>query len=455
MGKLLHEVRDAIHGLSSFDQFEKRLLDSAPMQRLRCIHQLAMCYQVYPGATHKRLEHSLGVMEVATRIFDRLFQSRLPDKVQERIADELEPDRKRYWRRVVRLAGMLHDVGHLPFSHAAEEALLPETWNHERLTAEIIKGSEIGSILKSERPPIDPDDVVDVAWDATKRAKTEATFTLSPWKSLLNEIVCSNTFGADRIDYLLRDSWHSGVAYGRFDQDRLISGLTPLIDPRNDEIALGLDIGAIHTAEALLLARFFMYTQVYFHDVRRVYDLHLKEFLQRWLPGGKFPADWQKLLEVSDHEVLVAMRRAVSEKSDDLHELAARVLARKHFRTVYELVSTHKKRVPTILADLFGAATAEFGAENVRKDSYGPKSESNDFLVQTGVGAVESSLQVSGVIANVPPVEIGLIFVSPAVSERAKQWVDSKAKALLAQQGSREGAVDHAVQKARDPASRH
>jgi HD superfamily phosphohydrolase len=298
MSKLSHEVRDGIHGLISFDQLERRLLDSEPMQRLRCIHQLAMCYQVYPGATHKRLEHSLGVMEVATRIFDRLFQSRLPDKVQERIDDQLQPHRKDYWRRVVRLAGMLHDVGHLPFSHAAEEALLPEGWNHERLSAEIIKESEIAAILKSERPQIDPDDVVDVAWDARKRHKTTPEFTLSPWKSLLNEIVCSNTFGADRIDYLLRDSWHSGVAYGRFDHDRLISGLTPLIDP-NDEIALGLDIGAIHTAEALLLARFFMYTQVYFHDVRRVYDLHLKEFLEKWLSGGKFPADWQKLLEVS------------------------------------------------------------------------------------------------------------------------------------------------------------
>lgn len=126
MAKLMHELRDGIHGFILFDQLEKRLIDSAPMQRLRCIHQLAMCYQVYPGATHKRFEHSLGVMEVATRIFDRVFDRRLDDAIHQRIKEELEPDRKRYWRRVVRLAGMLHDVGHLPFSHAAEEALLPQ-----------------------------------------------------------------------------------------------------------------------------------------------------------------------------------------------------------------------------------------------------------------------------------------------------------------------------------------
>jgi HD superfamily phosphohydrolase len=431
MPKLMHELRDGIHGFILFDQLEKRLIDSAPMQRLRCIHQLAMCYQVYPGATHKRFEHSLGVMEVATRIFDRVFDQRLDDAIHQRIEEELEPDRKRYWRRVVRLAGMLHDVGHLPFSHAAEEALLPDGWNHERVTAEMLRHSEIAEIFKSEKPPIDPEDVIDVSWDVKKRAKAEPAKLLSPWKTLLNEIICGNTFGADRIDYLLRDSWHAGVAYGRFDPDRLIAGLTALIDPRNEEIALGPDIRAIHTAEALLLARYFMYTQVYFHDVRRVYDLYLKEFLQAWLDGGKFPSDWQKLLELTDHEVLAAMRKSAATPGDQRHDLASRVLARKHFRTVYELVSTHKKKMPTFFEKLLQATTTEFQAENIRSDIYGPKSETNDFLVQTDGCTIESSLQVSGMIANVPAVEIGLIFAKPDLAEKAKSWVDAKVKDLL------------------------
>jgi uncharacterized protein len=246
MAKVRHEVRDGVHGFVRFNNLEKRLIDSEPFQRLRCIHQLATCYQVYPGATRP----------------------------------------KENWRQVVRVAALLHDVGHLPFSHAAEEALRPEGWNHERITAEMIRHSEIVGILEDDS--IRPEDVIDLSWDLKKRLRAEPNVNLSPWKTLLNEIITGNTFGADRIDYLLRDSWHAGVSYGRFDEGRLIAGLRAVIHPDNNEIALGLDVGSIHSAEALLLARYFMYTQVYFHDVRRVYDLHLRDFLQGWLDGGKF-----------------------------------------------------------------------------------------------------------------------------------------------------------------------
>ncbi len=432
MTKLQHEVRDGIQGFVLFDEFEKTLIDSAPVQRLRCINQLAMCYQVYPGATHKRFEHSVGVMEFAARIFDSLFTRRLPDRVQERIESELQPPRKDYWKRVVRVAGLLHDVGHLPFSHAAESALLPDGWNHERLTAEIIRNSEIADLLKKERPAVEPEDVVDVAWDVKKRIEHESTgWSLGPWKTLLNEIICGNTFGADRIDYLMRDSWHAGVAYGRFDPDRLISGLTAVIHPDTEEIALGLDIGAIHTAEALLLARFFMYSQVYFHDVRRVYDLHLKEFLQAWLPEHKFSANWQDLLGITDHEVLAAMRESATDKANEHHELAARVLNRKHFRTAYELVAPHKKKRPGIFEDVLEFANGEFGSENVRSDSCGPKSETNDFPVRLEDDSVESSLQVSGVIAHVPPTDVHLIFVAPKIKDEAKSKIAKKVRSLL------------------------
>src|SRR6516225_3422067 len=173
MPKVWHEVRDGIHGFVRFNNLEKELIDSAPFQRLRCIHQLAMCYQVYPGATHRRFEHSLGVMEMATRIFDNIFGGRLADDVHHRVAHELVDEQRGYWRRVVRVAGLLHDLGHLPFSHAAEEALLPEGWNHERLTAAIIRESEIADILRKCRPIIEPEDVVDLSWDVQKRAKTE------------------------------------------------------------------------------------------------------------------------------------------------------------------------------------------------------------------------------------------------------------------------------------------
>src|SRR5438132_12156317 len=121
MAKVCNEVRDGLYGFIEFDNLEKELIDSAPFQRLRGVHQLAMCFQVYPGATHKRFEHSLGAMEMATRIFDRVIDCRHGDRVYNRIEEEMQAARKASWRQVLRVAALLHDVGHLPFSHAAEE----------------------------------------------------------------------------------------------------------------------------------------------------------------------------------------------------------------------------------------------------------------------------------------------------------------------------------------------
>jgi HD superfamily phosphohydrolase len=429
MSKVQHEVRDAVHGFVRFNNLEKRLIDSAPFQRLRGIHQLAMCYQVYPGATHTRFEHSLGVMEAADRIFRAVFDVTVPDGVRERIADEVEPRRKEHWRQLVRVAALLHDIGHLPFSHAAERELLPEGWNHERITAEMIRKSEIAGIL--EENSIRPEDVVDLAWDVRKRSTVDKELKLSPWKTLLNEIITGNTFGADRIDYLLRDSWHAGVTYGRFDADRLIGGLRAVIDPGNQEIALGLDVGYIHSAEALLLARYFMYTQVYFHDVRRVYDLHLKDFLKEWLDGGQFPSDWRELIGFSDHEVIAAIRKCAADPSNrTLQSLAARLISRKHFRTVFELLNSEKKRRPTIFGEILDFSRRTFGDDQVRWDHHRPKSEANDFPVLIDEETVKSSLSVSEVIDRLPPIEVGLIFVDPDRKDEAKRKIDAELKRL-------------------------
>lgn len=407
MVKLQHEVRDACHGFIIFDNLEKKLIDSQPVQRLRQIHQLAMCYQVYPGATHKRFEHSLGVMDLAGRIFDTLFrEDRLRPDVRERIAGELESSTKAYWRKVTRIAGLLHDAGHLPFSHAAEH-LLPEGWNHERLTGEIIRHSEIAGILSGERPAIDPEDVIDVAMDATKRVGRP----LTPWKGLLNVIICGNTFGADRMDYLLRDSHHAGVPYGRFDVSRLIDGLKLVIDPASDEVTIGLEHNTIHAAESLLLARYFMYTQVYFHDVRRAYDVHLTDFLKGWLDGGAFPSEWSEAIKFSDNEVLMAAWQALRDPASPLHTQARRLLGREHFRTVYELNAADAKFAPDILAKIVTALENEIGGDYVRCQKYGPKSEANVFPVAYDDGVVVQSTQDSDVIKNIPPLHYGLVFV--------------------------------------------
>ena len=107
------------------------------------------------------------------------------------------------------------------------------------------------------------------------------------------------------MDYLLRDSYHAGVAYGRFDHFRLIDTLRilPSGEGESAQPTLGVEEGGLHSAEALLLARYYMYSQVYFHPVRRIYDIHLKDFLAADLPSGKFPTDLESHLQNTDNEV--------------------------------------------------------------------------------------------------------------------------------------------------------
>ena len=220
---------------------------------------------------------------------------------------------------------------------------------------------------------------------------------------------------------------------GAFDLDRLIGGLRAVIDPTSQEIALGLEIGSIHAAEALLLARYFMYTQVYFHDVRRVYNLHLQDFLHEWLEEGKFPTDWEKLMEFTDHEVIAGIRSSAANPLDRLHELASRLIARKHFRTVFELLSSHKEKRPTVFEDLLDFARNTCGADQVRFDHFGPKSETNRFPVLTEDGTAANCLSVSNVIANMPAIEIGLIFVPLEVADQSKRQIGSELKRLLSE----------------------
>jgi uncharacterized protein len=151
--KYTHEFGDPIHTFISVRTDERRVIDSRPFQRLRHIHQLALTYLVYPGTTHKRFEHSLGVMDLASRIFDVVTapENLLDNGVRDIIPDELG---KTYWKSVLRMAALCHDLGHLPFSHAAETELLPDGYDHERLTKDIIYSAEMEEIWAAMTPPL-------------------------------------------------------------------------------------------------------------------------------------------------------------------------------------------------------------------------------------------------------------------------------------------------------------
>src|SRR5436853_514966 len=144
------------------------------------------------------------------------------------------------------------------------------------------------------------------------------------------------------MDYLLRDSHHAGVAYGRFDHHRLVDTLRILpVAPSGEdggsrETALGVEEGGIQSAEALMLARYFMYSQVYFHPVRRIYDVHLMEFLREWLPDGAFPTAVDQHLRLTDNEVTAALLEAAFDPSKVGHTHACRIILREHFKVLYE-----------------------------------------------------------------------------------------------------------------------
>lgn len=199
--KHTHEFRDPIHTFISVRTDERNVMNSRPFQRLRHIHQLALTYLVYPGATHKQFEHSLGVMELASRIYDIVTAAENVhhDSVRDIIPDEQS---RSYWKSVLRMAALCHDLGHLPFSHAAEKELLPEGYDHERLTKDIIYDPEMQEIWSSMTPPLRADDIVKLAVGPKHAEPLE----LSTWESILAEIIIGDAFGADRMDYLLRDS---------------------------------------------------------------------------------------------------------------------------------------------------------------------------------------------------------------------------------------------------------
>lgn len=434
VSKNIHEIRDPIHVFVRMDSHERRVLDSPPFQRLRSIHQLGMTYLVYPGATHRRFEHSLGVMELAGRVFDVItHRESLSPEIVDLVPEITREDDLRYWRRVLRMAALCHDMGHLPFSHAAEAELLPERWNHERLTRELVTSDEMARIWQKITPPLRTDDIVKLALG--KEDAPDLDF--SDWEAILAEVIVGDAFGVDRMDYLLRDSHHSGVTYGRFDHHRLIDCLRILTPPPTEisgssrEPVLGVEEGGLQSAEALMLARYFMYSQVYFHPIRRIYDIHLKDFLVKWLPEGQFSTDIEKHLAMTDNEVLGAISNAAQEEGCASHAEADRILGRQHFKIVYQ-------RNPTDFAvntesgeAIFKGLCDQFTPELIRFDSYTQKGGAPDFPVAMRDDRIESAILLSTPLKNLPVVAIGYVFADRTIHKEAESWVKTNRERLI------------------------
>ncbi|AKB43528.1 HD domain-containing protein [Methanosarcina vacuolata] len=428
MLKYIHELRDPIHNFIHYSTEERKAIDSRPIQRLRYIHQLALTYLVYPGATHKRFEHSLGVMELASRVYDVVTD---PNNILDDSIRTIVPKsafEQQYWRRALRMAALFHDAGHLPFSHAAEKELLPEGWNHERITVEIIRSEEMKKIWNDLK--IQTEDVVKLA--VGKRHCKDYDFTA--WEAILSEIIVGDALGVDRMDYLLRDSCHTGVAYGKFDHYRLIETMRILPNNYNDgskEPALGIEDGGLHAVEAMLLARYFMYTQLYLHPVRRIYDIHLREFLKTWLQNGVFPIEIEKHLQMTDNEVFVELFKATRDQNHRGHEHAERIVNRNHFKLLDSRNPEDISKNPEAPKAIFNGLCNVFGKKNVSYDTYKQGGGYFDFPVYVKNNRrTVSARYISNVLSKIP-IAIDFIYINPDCRSTATKWLNDNREHII------------------------
>jgi hypothetical protein len=410
----VYEIRCPVHGFIKLNDWEKTIISQPAFQRLRRVRQLSWTDYIYPGAMHTRFEHSLGVMHVATMLFDALVE-RSRDILQEDFAyndDGLGRD-----RRLVRLAALLHDLGHGPFSHAAEEMMpLREDGNgkykHEQYSAAIVRAKFRDAI---ENHPLNANygltaDNVAALLEGSAEAQ-QAVF----WRELID-----GQMDADRMDYLLRDSHHTGVENGRFDFRRLVTTIQAIPGPEGGAPRIGVSEGGIHSAESLVLARYFMFTQVYFHKTRVAYDIHLRGALKGILPNGVFPPPTEKRIDEylgwDDWKVLGFLAAGAG------GEHGERLGSRNHFREIF-----HTPEVPSeedldeyerLRESLGDLVAAEDSAE---KSWY--KTGKPDIPVASSAkpGTIQPLSRFSGVVRNMQGNRQRLLFTRPESLKEARK----------------------------------
>lgn len=368
---------------------------------------------------HTRFEHSLGVMHVATAMYDGLVNSSRSILEQELKFDEAGLRRDRI---LVRLTALLHDVGHSPFSHGAEE-LFPmvegegRRYEHEEYSAAIIREKLRDAIEQhplNDNYKIRADDIANLLEGSSEMGRSVV------WR----DIITGQT-DADRIDYLLRDSLHAGVQYGRFDWRRLIGCLTLVRTESDMGFRLGVTEGGLHAAESLVLARYFMFTQVYFHKTRVAYDHHLESALRDLLPAGLFPKpsgrDLDEFLKWDDWRVLG--RLADGEGG----EHGQRLCSRDHYREVFHTPETPKQ------ADLvsFEKICQALGNKLKYKAEAGKswyKVDETDIPIQSdnpGSRIVPLS-KLSSTISGMRPIRKLMIYCTPEDQPTVKQLIERR-----------------------------
>ncbi len=280
-------IRDPLWNNIRFDPLAFELIDTPAFQRLRYVRQLGLAFLVYPGATHSRFEHALGTYHLARRVF-----TLLEDQPDFALVDREDV-------QLTRLAALLHDIGHYPFSHALEEI---GAMHHEDVARPLICEGEVAEVLRRELGDEAPQRI-----HALICGRSE-----SPLQGLI-----SGSIDLDKLDYLRRDAFMCGVSYGEIDVDRLLNALAIVRDPETNAPRIGMIEKGLSALESLLFARYQMYRNVYWHHGVRSATVMYKRLVADALDAGTLDA--RTLAGFTDEGLLHALQtRAPNQLLDSL-----------------------------------------------------------------------------------------------------------------------------------------
>ena len=322
-------IRDPVFQDIKIDEVKSKLIDTSILQRLKYIKQMGFSYIVNMGATGTRFEHSLGTMKVTDEIASRIFPGR--EKENEELA----------------IVGLLHDIGHTPFSHETEEAFIKTLHKtHEQIGYDLLNG-EIRDIINDHG----------LSFNKIKRY----------FQGSGKGQIVTGPLGSDRIDYLIRDSYHTGVAYGVIDYTRIKNEITFA----KNNVAI-YDSG-LEGAESMLIARYYMYISVYLHKTSEIAASMFRKALEMAIEKGEI--DPNNAARYTDYYAMYELQKLPSSS-----EMINKILNRRIFKLVAE-IKVHGKGgiTPEEAASALSAAGLDFGEFTVFESNL--KGANDDILV--------------------------------------------------------------------------
>jgi uncharacterized protein len=420
------EVRDPIHGAIHVDKNEIAITDHVYVQRLRSIAQLGFSALPFPGATHSRYAHSLGVMQLAGRAFDSAY-------AQWEFED---PGARERFRSVVRMAGLCHDLGHAPYSHCTEFAMPQRSKlespfvrprkqsvraSHEDYTIAILAYPSLADAFTKNFSFTSRH----VASLLSREVKVGDNFFWDggfDHRRLLSQII-SSELDVDRLDYLVRDATFSGAKYGQVDVGWLLSNLSAY--PKDGQLWLALDSRALYAFEDFLIARHHMFLMVYFHHRSVVYEESLKRFMASQ-GDWSLPVDLERYLTVDDAFLTKFLRGSDNEWARRIvdHQVYRRLIERHGNPREVEL-SSEVARLKEAGLDIIQAnCTSRLSRYNIGgvRSSEGASFFVTDGVELGGSGRVRRLIDATAVFARyADDRHIGRLYVAPEHLERARE----------------------------------